>query len=244
MPTKCPECGHPLRPQKEGDADIRCPNQRSCPAQLRERLFHVAGRGAFDIEVLGYEACIALLKAGLVADEGDLFSLTADDLQRSEFFVLKNGELAANAKKLLDNLEAAKTRPLWRVLVALSIRHVGPTAAQVLAREFGSIDAIAEATPEQLAAAEGVGMTIAESIQEWFTVDWHQEIVAKWRAAGVGLEEERVVDDSPKPLAGLAVVVTGSLERYSRDEAAAGDHQPGRQVGQRGVEEDRVRGGG
>jgi len=221
MPTHCPACGTELRPQKEGDADIRCPNQRSCPAQLRERLFHVAGRGAFDIEVLGYEAAVALLKAGLVTDEGDLFSLTAADLARADFFRRKDGELAANARKLLDNLEAAKTRPLWRVLVALSIRHVGPTAAQVLAREFGSIHAIAEATPEELAAAEGVGMTIAESIREWFSVDWHQEIVKKWGAAGVQLEEERVIDTSPKPLAGMAVVVTGSLERYSRDEAAA-----------------------
>ena len=221
MPTHCPECGTELRPQKEGDADIRCPNHRSCPAQLRERLFHVAGRGAFDIEVLGYEAAVALLKAGLVTDEGDVFSLTADDLARSDFFRRKDGELAANARKLLDNLEAAKTRPLWRVLVALSIRHVGPTAAQVLAREFGSVQAIAEATAEQLAAVEGVGMTIAESIREWFSVDWHQEIVKKWGAAGVQLEEERVIDTSPKPLAGLAVVVTGSLENYSRDEAAA-----------------------
>ena len=221
MPTHCPACGTELRPQKEGDADIRCPNHRSCPAQLRERLFHVAGRGAFDIEVLGYEAAAALLKAGLVTDEGDLFSLTADDLARADFFRRKDGELAANARKLLDNLEAARTRPLWRVLVALSIRHVGPTAAQVLAREFGSIQAIADATPEQLAAAEGVGMTIAESIREWFAVDWHQEIVKKWGAAGVQLEEERVIDTSPKPLAGLAVVVTGSLENYSRDEAAA-----------------------
>jgi DNA ligase (NAD+) len=220
MPTHCPECGAALRPQKEGDADIRCPNQRSCPAQLRERLFHVAGRGAFDIEMLGYEAAVALLKAGLVADEGDLFSLTADDLARSDFFRRKDGELAANAKKLLDNIEAAKTRPLWRVLVALSIRHVGPTAAQVLAREFGSVQAIASATAEALAAAEGVGMTIAESVQEWFAIDWHQEIVKKWGESGVRLEEERVIDTSPKPLAGLAVVVTGSLENYSRDEAA------------------------
>jgi len=220
MPTRCPECKTPLRPQKEGDADIRCPNQRSCPAQLRERLFHVGGRGAFDIEVLGYEAGIALLKAGLVTDEGDLFSLTASDLLRSDFFTLKNGQLAANAQKLLDNLEVAKTRPLWRVLVALSIRHVGPTAAQLLAREFGSIAAIAAATPEDLAAVEGIGMTIAVSIREWFDVDWHQEIVRKWGEAGVRLDEERVIDTSPKPLAGLAVVVTGSLENYSRDEAA------------------------
>ena len=220
MPTHCPECGTELRPQKEGDADIRCPNQRSCPAQLRERLFHVAGRGAFDIEVLGYEAAVALLKAGLVTDEGDVFSLTADDLARADFFRRKDGELAANARKLLDNLEAAKTRPLWRVLVALSIRHVGPTAAQVLAREFGSIQAIASASPEELAAVEGVGMTIAEAIREWVSVAWQQALGQEWGEAGVQLEEERVIDTSPKPLAGLAVVVTGSLENYSRDEAA------------------------
>jgi len=221
MPTQCPECGTKLAPQKEGDADIRCPNQRSCPAQLRERLFHVAGRGAFDIEVLGYEAAVALLKAGLVSDEGDLFGLTAEDLQQCDFFVRKDGALAANAAKLLVNLEAAKTRPLWRVLVALSIRHVGPTAAQELAREFGSIDAIADASTEQLAAAEGVGLTIAESVREWFAVDWHRDIIEKWREAGVALAEERVVDDSPKPLAGLSIVVTGGLDNYSRDEAAS-----------------------
>ena len=220
MPTHCPECSTLLAPQKEGDADIRCPNQRSCPAQLRERLFHVAGRGAFDIEVLGYEAAVALLKAGLVTDEGDLFGLTAEDLERSEFFTRKGGGLAANANKLLENLQAAKSRPLWRVLVALSIRHVGPTAAQDLARHFGSIDAIAMASADELAAVEGVGMTIAESVQDWFNVDWHREIVEKWRAAGVAMAEERVVDDSPKPLAGLSIVVTGGLDNYSRDEAA------------------------
>jgi DNA ligase (NAD+) len=221
MPTHCPECGTELRPEKEGDADIRCPNARSCPAQLRERLYHVAGRGAFDIEVMGGRAAVALLDAGLVTDEGDLFSLTAEDLARSEFFTLKGGGLAANAQKLLDNLEAAKSRSLWRVLVALSIRHVGPTAAQDLAREFGSIEAIASASVEQLAAVEGIGQTIAEAVQEWFTVDWHRSIVEKWRAAGVRMAEERAPDSGPKPLAGLAIVVTGSLEGFSRDEAAA-----------------------
>jgi DNA ligase (NAD+) len=220
MPTHCPACGTELRPQKDGDADIRCPNQRSCPAQLRERLFHVAGRGAFDIEVLGYEAAVALLRSGVVSDEGDLFTLTADELAGSSFFTRKDGALAANARKLLDNLEAAKTRPLWRVLVALSIRHVGPTAAQALAAEFGSIDAIAAASAEQLAATDGVGMIIAESIVEWFTVDWHREIVEKWRAAGVQLAEQRPPDDGPKPLAGLSIVVTGSLDGFSRESAA------------------------
>ncbi|HTZ43560.1 MAG TPA: helix-hairpin-helix domain-containing protein, partial [Jatrophihabitans sp.] len=162
---------------------------------------------------------VALLDAGLVSDEGDVFGLTADDLARCDFFILKKGGLAANARKLLDNLEAAKSRPLWRVLVALSIRHVGPTAARDLAREFGSIDAIAAATTEQLAAVDGIGLTIAEAVQDWFGVDWHREIVEKWHRAGVRMAEER--DSGPRPLAGLSVVVTGSLEGFSRDEAAA-----------------------
>jgi DNA ligase (NAD+) len=219
MPSNCPECGTELSAQKEGDADIRCPNQRSCPAQLRERLFHVAGRGAFDIEMLGYEASIALLGAGLVSDEGDLFALTAEDLLRSEFFTRKDGGLAANAGKLLDNLNAAKTRPLWRVLVALSIRHVGPTAAQELARRFGSVDAIAAASADELAATEGVGMTIADSVRDWFSMAWHREIIEKWRVAGVVLEQKFAQDSGLKPLAGLSIVVTGALLNFSRDEA-------------------------
>ncbi|HET9892388.1 MAG TPA: NAD-dependent DNA ligase LigA, partial [Mycobacterium sp.] len=155
MPTTCPECGTPLAPAKEGDADIRCPNARSCPAQLRERVFHVAGRGAFDIEGLGYEAATALLKAGVIADEGDLFGLTEDDLLRTELFRTKAGSLSANGRRLLDNLgKAARQVALWRVLVALSIRHVGPTAARALATEFGSLDAITSASTEQLAAVE------------------------------------------------------------------------------------------
>jgi DNA ligase (NAD+) len=220
MPSRCPACGTQLATEKVGDADIRCPNQRSCPAQLRERLFHVAGRGAFDIEVLGYEAAVALLDAGLVTDEGDLFALTADDLRRSAFFTRKDGELAANAVKLLDNMRAARTRPLWRVLVALSIRHVGPTAAQALAAGFGSVDAIANADVTDLAATDGVGAIIAEAVRDWFTVDWHREIVEKWRRAGVVLAQEISTEDRPKPLAGLSIVVTGSLEDFSRDGAA------------------------
>jgi len=226
MPTHCPECGTELAPEKEGDVDIRCPNSRSCPAQLRERLFHLASRAALDIEVLGYRAAMALLDAKLVADEGDLFALTADELKQSAFFTVQTGALSANAVKLLDNLEQAKSRPLWRILVALSIRHVGPTAAQALAREFRSLDRIATAPEEELAATEGVGPTIAASIREWFTVDWHREIVDKWRAAGVRLEEEGG-DDGPRPLEGLTVVVTGSLDRYSRDEATAAIQERG-----------------
>jgi DNA ligase (NAD+) len=218
MPANCPECGTQLAPAKEGDADIRCPNARSCPAQLRERVFHVAGRGAFDVEALGYEAAIALLQAGVIADEGDLFSLTEDDLLRTELFRTKAGDLSANGKRLLANLDKAKSAPLWRVLVALSIRHVGPTAARALATEFGSLDAITSASTEQLAAVEGVGPTIAAAVTEWFTVEWHRAIVDKWRAAGVRMADER--DASvPRTLEGLTIVVTGSLAGFSRDDA-------------------------
>ncbi|OBF29454.1 NAD-dependent DNA ligase LigA [Mycobacterium sp. ACS4331] len=218
MPTNCPECGSPLAPAKEGDADIRCPNSRSCPAQLRERLFHMAGRGAFDIEGLGYEAAVALLQAGVIPDEGDLFTLSAEDLLRTDLFTTKKGELSANGKRLLGNLDKAKEQPLWRVLVALSIRHVGPTAARALAGEFGSLEAIEAATEEQLAAVEGVGPTIAAAVVDWFTVDWHRSIVEKWRAAGVRMADERD-ENTPRTLEGLSIVVTGSLPGFSRDEA-------------------------
>ena len=218
MPTQCPECGTTLAPAKEGDADIRCPNSRSCPAQLRERVFHVAGRGAFDIEGLGYEAATALLVSGVITDEGDLFSLTADDLLRTDLFRVKAGELSANGKRLLANLGRAKSQQLWRVLVALSIRHVGPTAARALAQEFGSLDAIEAASEEQLAAAEGVGPTIADAVIDWFTVDWHRAIVEKWRAAGVRMADERDASIE-RTLEGLSIVVTGSLTGFSRDEA-------------------------
>ncbi|MGN6333356.1 MAG: NAD-dependent DNA ligase LigA [Motilibacteraceae bacterium] len=218
MPTHCPACGTELRPAKEGDVDIRCPNTRSCPAQLRERLFFVAGRGAFDIEVLGYEAAQALLDAGVLEDEGDVFGLTEEQLLGVPLFTRKDGGLTANGRKLLDNLAAAKERPLWRVVVALSIRHVGPTAAQALAREFRSLDRISAASEEELAAVDGVGPTIAASVRDWFEVDWHRGVVEKWRASGVRMEEEGA-DDGPRPLEGLTVVVTGSLEGFSRDGA-------------------------
>ena len=218
MPTHCPECGTELAPAKEGDADIRCPNARSCPAQLRERVFHVAGRGAFDIEALGYEAAVALLQAGVIADEGDLFSLTEDDLLRTELFTTKGGTLSANGKRLLANLDKAKAAPLWRVLVALSIRHVGPTAARALATEFGSLETIEDASTEQLAGVNGVGATIADAVTEWFTVDWHRAIVRKWQAAGVRMADEREAG-VPRTLVGLTIVVTGSLNGFSRDDA-------------------------
>jgi len=218
MPTRCPSCGTPLAPSKEADADIRCPNTQSCSAQLRERLFHVAGRGAFDIEALGYEAAVGLLDAGVVCDEGDLFSLTGDSLLQVPHFVRKDGALSANGQRLLDHLAERKTQPLWRVLVALSIRHVGPTAARALAAALGSMDEIRAASTERLADVDGVGPTIADALREWFEVDWHRAVVDKWSAAGVRMADE--VDDSmPRTLTGLSIVVTGSLAGFSRDEA-------------------------
>ena len=218
MPTHCPECGTALAPAKEGDADIRCPNARTCPAQLRERVFHVAGRGAFDIEGLGYEAATALLQAQVITDEGDLFTLTEQDLLRTDLFTTQKGELSANGRRLLFNLDKAKSQPLWRVLVALSIRHVGPTAARALATEFGSLDAIVAASEERLAAVEGVGSTIAAAVTDWFTVDWHRAIVDKWRTAGVRMADERDASIE-RTLEGLSIVVTGSLTGFSRDDA-------------------------
>ena len=229
FPTHCPECGTELRPEKEGDADIRCPNARSCPAQLRERVFHVAGRGAFDIENLGYEAAVALLQSSLLQDEGDLFFLDEECLQRAPFFTRKNGALSANGAKLLANLQTRKDVPLWRVLVALSIRHVGPTAAQALARDFRSMDRIMAATEEELAAADGVGPTIARSVLDWFAVDWHRDVVEKWRQAGVRMADA-AEDAPPGPLTGVTVVVTGSLRDHSRDQAIAAIQERGGKV--------------
>jgi DNA ligase (NAD+) len=218
MPTTCPECGTELRPEKEGDADIRCPNSRSCPAQLRERLFHLAGRGAFDIDVLGYEAATALLEAGVVQDEGDVFDLDEDKLLKVGLFRRKDGGLTANGGRLLEAIEAARSRPLWRVLVALSVRHVGPTAAQALARELRSVEAVFTADEERLAAVDGVGPVIAAAIREWWDVDWHRSIVEKWGRSGVRLAEDGG-EEGPRPLEGMTVVVTGSLEGWSRDGA-------------------------
>lgn len=216
MPTHCPECGSVLRAMSEGDIDIRCPNARSCPAQLRERIFYIGSRAALDIDVLGYEAAAALLEAAIITDESDLFDLTKEKLVRSEFFVKKDGKPGLNVDKLLAAIDAAKLKPLWRVLVALSIRHVGPTAAQALASYCGSIDKIATSTSSELAQIDGVGPTIAESIVEWFSIDWHQEIIAKWKRAGVRVEQE-AIEQVSQTLSGLTFVVTGGLESYSRD---------------------------
>jgi DNA ligase (NAD+) len=237
MPTKCPSCGTPLAPEKEGDKDIRCPNSRTCPSQLRERLAGLAGRGAFDIEALGWEGAGALLDSGVLEDESGLFGLAGEAgrarLARVPLFtraakktdpeesVVDGKVLSANGIRLSENLEQAKHQPLWRVLVALSIRHVGPTAARALAQHFSTMDALREAAkerPEELAGVEGVGGVIAESVAAWFAVDWHDEIVRQWQADGVVMADER--DESvEQTLAGMTVVVTGSLEGFSRDSA-------------------------
>ena len=219
MPTHCPDCGSPLKAISEGDVDIRCTNQRSCPAQLRERIFYIGSRSALDIDVLGLEAAVALLADKIIEDEGDLFNLTASELTQSAFFTKKDGTPGKNVEKLLAALEEAKTRPLWRTIVALSIRHVGPTAAQALAARLGSMSAIAKASVTELADIDGVGGVIAESIVEWFSVDWHQAIVKKWGAAGVAMENV-VGEAKPQTLAGLTFVVTGGLENFTRDSIA------------------------
>ncbi len=235
MPTLCPECDSVLRPEKEGDVDIRCPNSQSCPAQLRERVFHVASRGALDIEGLGWKAAVALLECGLIEDEGDLFSLTDDDLRQCEYFTREPDSagdvrpLTENARRMLEHISAARSRELWRVLVALSIRHVGPTAARSLARELGSIDAIATCDRDQLATVEGVGPVIADAIVEWFSEDWHRVVVEKWRSAGVRVSEDRV-DVGPGMLDGVTVVITGTLTGFTRDEAAAAVQERGGKI--------------
>ncbi|WP_422391572.1 NAD-dependent DNA ligase LigA [Arthrobacter sp. N1] len=246
MPTECPSCGTALQPAKEGDVDIRCPNARSCPSQLRERVFHLAGRGAFDIEALGWEAAIALTQPAEpevppITTEADIFDLTPEKLADvrierdkkvkgvvtgrelvpyfySKGTAKKPSEPSATTRKLFTELEKAKRQPLWRVLVALSIRHVGPTASRALATAFGSMERIRAATEEELADVDGVGPTIAVALTEWFAEDWHREIVDRWTAAGVRMEDE-VDESTPRTLEGLTVVVTGSLERYNRDEA-------------------------
>ncbi|WP_190137704.1 NAD-dependent DNA ligase LigA [Streptomyces longispororuber] len=249
MPAECPECGTALRPMKEGDIDLRCPNGRTCPAQLRERLFYLAGRKSFDIEHFGYVAAAALTKPlepaePPLTDEGDLFDLTVEQLLPIKAYVLdqdtglpkrdpetgeekvatvfanQEGGARKNALAMLENIAAAKERPLARVLTGLSIRHVGPVAAEALAREFRSIDRIDQASEEELKNTDGVGPIVAKSVKEWFAEDWHREIIRKWRAAGVRMEEgDGTADEGPRPLEGLTVVVTGTLQNYTRDGA-------------------------
>ena len=219
MPTHCPECAAELRAITEGDVDIRCPNTRSCPAQLRERIYYIGSRAALDIDVLGYEAAVALLTDSIITDEADIFNITEKSLMKSQFFLKKDGTAGKNLEKLLAALEEAKSRPLWRTLVALSIRHVGPTAAQALATNFGSMDAIAKASVTELADIDGVGEVIAQSIIEWFEIDWHRNIITQWTKAGVAMVNAKSAD-LPQTLAGLTFVVTGGLENFTRDSIA------------------------
>ncbi|NGO69116.1 NAD-dependent DNA ligase LigA [Streptomyces boncukensis] len=259
MPAECPECGAPLQPMKEGDIDLRCPNARSCPAQLRERLFYLAGRKCLDIEHFGYVVAGALTQPLEPAepplrDEGGLFDLTVDDLlpivsyvvdqdsglpkrdpetgeeKKVTLFANLQGEPKKNTLAMLEKIEEAKSRPLARILTGLSIRHVGPVAAEALAREFRSVDRIAEADEEELAATEGVGPTIAASLKAWFAEDWHREIVERWRAAGVRMAEEDTGEEGPRPLEGVTVVVTGTLATHTRDAAKAALQERGAKV--------------
>ena len=247
MPTLCPSCGSPLAPGKEGDVDLRCTNPQSCPAQLTERIYYAASRAAFDIEALGFEAAKALTAPAEPAEpplrsEAFLFDLTEEDLREVKIEREKKVKGAGtgktelvpyfwskgtakrpsaptkNTRNLFVELQKAKQQPLWRVLVALSIRHVGPTAARALATEFGSMDAIRAADRDRLAAVDGVGSTIADSIINWFAVDWHAEVVNRWAQAGVRMQDER--DESiERTLEGVTVVVTGTLNDFTRDSA-------------------------
>jgi DNA ligase (NAD+) len=233
-PTVCPSCQTPLVEQKEGDKDMRCPNAQSCPDQIKDRIAFIGSRGVLDIEVLGEKAAAALVDAGVLTNEADLFDVTEADLMRAPLFTLDVGEkltkaqreagehprlagdLTRNGSKLLAELAKAKSQPLWRVVLGLSIRHVGPTASRALATAFGSMDAIREASEAELAAVDGVGPIIAQSVREWFGVAWHLDIVERWAAAGVRMADDR--DDSiAQTLAGLTIVATGSLENFTRD---------------------------
>lgn len=222
FPSECPSCGSTLAPQKEGDADWRCPNARSCPAQLGARLEYLASRKAFDIEALGEKGAHDLIASGVVVDESDLFGINEEVLMNSTVYtrtVKKDKtkrEINASGRKLLENLETARQADFWRVLIALSIRHVGPTAARALATRFGSMQALRDADVDKIADVDGVGMTIANSLQDWFSVDWHRAIVDKWAQAGVTMEVE-ASQRMEQTLEGKTIVVTGTLEGFSRD---------------------------
>ena len=216
-PELCPVCGTKLAPAKEGDADWRCPNTRSCPAQLSARLEYIASRGVFDIEALGEKGAQDLIASGVLEDEACLFDLTEDDLKKSSAYTRKDGQVNAAGTKLLANLETARQADLWRVITALSIRHVGPTAARALASRFHSMQALIDAPTAALAETDGVGDVIAESFKEWFTVDWHKNIVDSWAKAGVTMESAEE-DRAPQTLEGLTIVATGTLEGFTRDE--------------------------
>jgi DNA ligase (NAD+) len=258
MPAECPSCGTPIAPQKEGDIDLRCPNARACPGQLKERIAYLAGRSALDIEALGYEAAAALTHPDQgeppVRIDGDIFELTLEKLAQPQMLQQARGKEAAEGEmelvpyfytkgtaakpsvptkttqQLLEQIEVAKTRELWRFLVALSIRHVGPSAARELARVFRSLEAIRDASAEELAAVEGVGPTIATAVVEWFAVDWHREIVERWLADGVRPSVPEQDESTPRPLLGLTVVITGTLEGFTRDGAKEAAQAAGAKV--------------
>nr|WP_232805559.1 NAD-dependent DNA ligase LigA [Glycomyces xiaoerkulensis] len=252
MPDTCPECGSALAPAAEGEVDLRCPNSRSCPAQLRERLFYLSGRSCFDVDRMGYIACSALVQPleppePVLRDEAGVFDLTMEELlpikvvvrdpdtglpkpdQKTgedkvvSYFATKEGDPKKNAVEMLDNLEKAKAQPLWRVINALSIRHVGPVAAQALAEHFGDLDRLIEAEEAELADIDGVGPTIAAGVREWFAVDWHREIVERWRRAGVRMRDEvpEGAERIEKTLDGASVVITGAIPDHTRESAAA-----------------------
>jgi DNA ligase (NAD+) len=246
MPKKCPECQSLLAPAQDGDVDLRCPNAKSCPAQLRERIAYIGSRSALDVEALGFVTAVALTqpvepKDPPVKSEADLFTLTLEKLlpiksrvvdadtgaakldsdgkeKVVEYFRKKDGTAATVATKLLEELEKAKSQPAWRVLVSLSIRHVGPVAARSLMNAFGSIEKIFEASEEQLAGVDGVGQVVAKTIKEWIAVDWHKEIVAAWKKAGVNFTQEISLGGSGV-FSGMSIVVTGTLESLTRDQA-------------------------
>jgi DNA ligase (NAD+) len=223
MPAKCPSCATPLV-RREGEADWRCPNKRGCPDQGLEWLFHFAGRGAMDIEHLGYKTVMTLLERGMIEDPADIYALDADRLGTLPGF--KDRSIS----NLLDQVEASKDRPLWRLLVGLNIRHVGEHVAQVLARAFGSIDALAAATEDEIDAVPEIGPEIAATVAEWFDEDENLALVEKLRAAGVRMADPVVDDTGPRPLDGQTIVLTGGLDRLSRDEAAAAAQVAGARV--------------
>jgi DNA ligase (NAD+) len=279
MPSTCPECDTALAPAKEGDVDLRCPNQRSCPAQVRGRIEHIGSRGALDIEGLGEVSALALTQPVIpstppLESEAGLFELTLDALfpvvyeprdpdtgeikkdsdtgaptrlapfrrKRAKDdppFDAASEEFAGDAEwvpskaaiELLDQLEKAKSKELWRFLVSLNIRHVGPVAARALADQYGSLDAIMAKSSEELAEVDGVGPIIAQSVVDWLGVDWHLDIITRWKNAGVSFADPgwtpRQAGEATGPLAGLTVVVTGAIDGFTRDQVEEAVRQAG-----------------
>lgn len=223
MPVACPACGTPLV-REEGEADFRCPNKRGCPMQGEESLFHFASRGAMDIEGLGFKTIQALIEKGLLADPGDIYALDAEKLAQLPGFKDKS------ISNLLDAIEGSKDRPVWRLLVALNVRHVGEHVAQVLARRFVSVDALAEAEPDALSETEGIGPEIAASVFEWFREGENLDVLERLRAAGLRFADEAREASGEGPLSGLTMVLTGGLDSMSRDEAKEAAEAAGARV--------------